>query len=85
MEYNEERNSQVRDLAMSFVRDKQLKAKLYREDSLTLAKMLDIVAQYHDKNALILVAETVQYLKGRGKHVSKQDGLQKPQGKCLEM
>ena len=48
---------------MSFVRDKQLKAKLYREDSLTLAKILDIVAQYHDKNALLLVAETVQYLK----------------------
>ena len=81
-EYNEERNNQVRDLAMSFVRDKQVKAKLYREDSLTLAKMLDIVAQYQDKNALILVAETVQYLKGRGKHVSKQDGLQKPQGRC---
>ena len=74
-DYGEERNNQVRDLAISFIKDKQLKAKLYREENLTLTKMMDIVAQFHDKNALVLLPETVNYVsKEKGKLIQKQGG-----------
>ena len=51
---NGERDNQVRDRAISFIQDKNLKAKLYREETLTLSKLLEIVIQYHDKEALVL-------------------------------
>lgn len=51
---NGERDNQVRDRAISFIQDKNLKAKLYREETLTLSKLLEIVSQYHDKEALVL-------------------------------
>ena len=76
-EYNEERNNQVRDRAISFIKDKTLKAKLYREGDLTLAKLLDVVSQYHDKDALILVPDTVQHLTRK-----KPPQASKSKGKC---
>ena len=53
-----ERDNQVRDRAISFLKDKNLKSKLYREETLTLSKLLEIVSQYHDKEALILIPES---------------------------
>ena len=70
-DYGKERNNQLRDLAISFIKDKQLKAKLYREDNLTLTKIIDIMAQFHYTNALILVPKTVSYVsKGKGKPIT---------------
>ena len=56
-EYEGQRDNQVRNRAISFIKDRNLKSKLYREETLTLAKLMEIVSQYHDKEALILVRE----------------------------
>ena len=56
-DYEAERDNQVRDRAISFIKDRNLKAKLYREEALTLSKLMEIVSQYHDKEALILTPE----------------------------
>ena len=56
-DYEAERDNQVRDRAISFIKDRNLKAKLYREETLSLSKLLEIVSQYHDKEALTLVPE----------------------------
>ena len=37
-EYEGERDNQVRDRAISFIKDRNLKSKLYRDETLTLAK-----------------------------------------------
>lgn len=39
------------------IKDKNLKSKLYRTNDLTLGKLLDIVSQYHHKEALILLPD----------------------------
>ena len=57
-DYEGERDSQVRDRAISYIQDKNLKAKLYREETPTLSKLIKIVSQYHDKEALILIPES---------------------------
>ena len=46
-----------RDRAISFIKDRNLKAKLHREETLTMSKLMEIVSQYHDKEALILTPE----------------------------
>ena len=48
----------MRDRAISFLKDKNLKSKLYREETLTPSKLMEIVSQYHDKEALILIPES---------------------------
>ena len=53
-DYEGERDNQVRDRAISFLKDKNLKSKLCCEETLTLGKLMEIVSQYHDKEALIL-------------------------------
>ena len=53
-DYNDEKDNQIRDHTLTFVTDKQLKAKLYRDNDLTLSKLLEIVSSYHDKEALVL-------------------------------
>ena len=55
--YEVEGDNQVRDRASSFIKDRNLKAKLYREETLSLTKVLEIVTQYREKEALILVLE----------------------------
>jgi len=55
--YEAERENQVRDRASSFIKDRNLKAKIYREETLSLTKVLEIVTQYRDKEALLLVPE----------------------------
>ena len=57
-DYKGERDNQVRDRAISFLEDKNLKSKLYREDTLTLSKLMEIISQYYDKEALILIPES---------------------------
>ena len=43
------------EIVHSFIKDRKLKAKLYREETLTLNQLTEIVSQYHDKEAFILV------------------------------
>ena len=47
----------TRDQVLRYIKDKNLKSKLYRTEHLTLSKLLDVVSQYHDKEALILQPE----------------------------
>ena len=65
-DYEGERENQVRDRAISFLKDKNLKSKLYREETLTLSKLMEIVSQYHDKEALILIPESSRGNAGMG-------------------
>ncbi|CAB4006666.1 Transposon Tf2-9 poly [Paramuricea clavata] len=58
-DYGEERDNQVRDHAISYIKDKNLKSKLYREETLTLNKLMEIVGEYHDQEALILLSDRV--------------------------
>ena len=78
-DYSEEKDNQIRDRVITFIKDKHLKAKLYREDSLTLSKLLDVVTTYHDKEALILVPEAVV---NNLRSYSKQEIPSKFQGRC---
>lgn len=56
-EYGEEKDNMTRDQVLRYIKDKNLKSKLYRTEHLTLSKLLDVVSQYHDKEALILQPE----------------------------
>ena len=56
-EYGEEKDNMTRDQVLTYIKDKNLKSKLYRTENLTLSKLLDVVSQYHDKEALILQPE----------------------------
>ena len=56
-DYEAERDNQVRDRAISFIKNRNLKVKLYREETLSLSKLLEIVSQFHDKEALTLAPE----------------------------
>ena len=40
-----------------FIKDRNLKAKLYHEETLSLTKVLEIGTQYRDKEVLFLVPE----------------------------
>ena len=51
------RITQVRDRAISFIKERNLKAKLYHEETLNLSKLLEIVSQYHNREAVILIPE----------------------------
>lgn len=42
---------------ISYVQGENLKAKLYREETLTLSKLMKMVSQYHDKEAVVLIPE----------------------------
>lgn len=52
-EYGDERDNQVRDRVLCHISDRNLKSKLYREETLTLTKLIEIVSTYHDKEALV--------------------------------
>ena len=55
--YEAERDNQATDRAISFIKERNLKGKLYRKKTLSLGKLLEIVSQYHNKEALTLVPE----------------------------
>ena len=57
-DYKGEGDNQVRDRAISFLEDKNLKSKLYREETLTLSKLTEILSKYHVKEALILIPKS---------------------------
>jgi len=54
-EYGEEKDNMTRDQVLTHIKDKNLKSKLYWSKNLTLSKLLEVVSQYHDKDALILI------------------------------
>ena len=58
-DYGKERDNQVRDHAISYIKDKNLESKLYREETLTLNKLMEIVGEYHDQEVLILLSDRV--------------------------
>ena len=47
----------MRDIMISHVTNKELKSKFYREETLSLSRLLEIVITYHNKDAMILVSE----------------------------
>ncbi len=67
-DYDEERDNQVRDHAISYIKDRNLKSKLYREETLTLHKLMEIVSEYHDQEALILLSDRVNNIQIRSKN-----------------
>lgn len=56
-DYGEEEDNQVRDIVISHVTNKELKSKFYREENLSLSKLLEIVSTYHNKDVMVLVSE----------------------------
>ena len=72
-EYEGERDNQVRDHAISYIHDKNPKAKLYYKKALTLSKLMEIVSQYHEKEAFVLIRD------GQVNNVSPDA---KQRGKC---
>ena len=45
--YGEEEDNQVRDIVISHVTNKELKSEFYREENLSLFRLLEIVSTYH--------------------------------------
>ena len=54
-EYGEEKDNMTRDQVLTHIKDKNLSLNYIGPRNLTLSKLLEVVSQYHDKNALILV------------------------------
>ena len=50
-------DNQVRDIVIFHVTNKELKSRCYREENLSLSKLLEIVSTYHNKDAMILVSK----------------------------
>ena len=48
----------MRDHIIWHIKNKNLKAKLYHEETLTLSKPQEVVSEYHDKEALIPMPES---------------------------
>ena len=82
--YGEEEDNHVRDIVIFHVTNKELKSKFYREESLSLSKLLEIVSTYHNKDATILVSkDTVNRTwEDRGKSDKETNKTQPWQGKC---
>ena len=75
-EHGEEKDNMTRDQVLTHI-----KSKLYRSENLTLSKLLEVVSQYHDKDALILVQPEDQI--NRVQLAEKQTTSQmKFQGRC---
>lgn len=76
--YKVEGDNQVRYRASSSIKDRNLKAKLYREETLSLTKVLEIVSQYREKEALILDqrAKKTIFVRIKDKEESAGDGGQ---------
>ena len=79
--YGEEKDHMTRDQVLTHIKDKNLKSKLYRSENLTLSKLLEVVSQYHDKDALILVQpeDQINRVQLAEKHTTSQ---MKYQGRC---
>ena len=86
-----EEDNRVRDIVFSHVTNKELKSKFYREENLSLSRLLEIVSTYHQKDVMVLVSEdTVNRARDdRGKDDKGAKGKQPWQaamaGQMLEM
>jgi len=56
-DYGEEEDNQVRDVVISHGTNKELNGKFYREENLSLSKLLEIVHTYHTRDVMVLVSE----------------------------
>lgn len=83
-DYGEEQENQVTDIVISRITNKELKNKLYRDDNLTLAKLLEMVSVHHHKDALILVPEEKVYcaVHNSGKGANRFNGKQQFHNRC---
>jgi len=81
-EYGEEKDNMTRDQILTYIKDKNLKSKLYRTENLTLSKLLDVVSQYHDKEALILQPEEQINQVEATDHDKQTNSPMKVQGRC---
>ena len=79
--YQEEKDNQIRDHVLTFIKDRHLKSKLYREENLTLEKLIEVITTYHDKEALVLVPETENLVNNVEKFKQKNQPS-KFQGRC---
>ena len=53
-EYGDEKNNQIRDKVILFLKSEKLVSKLYATDNLTLDSLLTTISEYHDRSALAL-------------------------------
>ena len=83
-DYGEEEDNQVRDIVTSHVTNKELKIKFYREENLSLSKLLEIVSTYHNKDVMVLVSEDTvnRTWEDRGKGDKQANNKPQWQGKC---
>ena len=80
-EYGEEKDNMTRDQVIAHIKDKNLKSKFYRTDGLTLSKLLEVVSQYHNKEAFTLVPdEQVNRVEATNKAINPR----KFQGGCYK-
>ena len=71
----------TRDQVLTHIKDKNLESKLYQSENLTLSKLLEVVSQYHDKDALIHVQPEEEI--NRAELTGKQStSVMKFQGRC---
>ena len=64
-DYGEEEDNQVSDIVISHVKNKELKSKFYREENLSLSRLLEIVSTCHHKDVMVLVSEDTESYLGR--------------------
>ena len=83
-DYGEEEDNQVRDIVTSHVTSKELKVKFYREENLSLSKLLEIVSTYHNKDVMVLVSEDAVNRTWEDRDKGDKQSNNKPQwqGKC---
>ena len=71
----------MRDQVLTHIKYKSLKSKLYRSENLTLSKLLKVVSQCHDKDALILV-QTEEDINRVELVENQNSSVMKFQGRC---
>ncbi len=71
-EYGEEKDYQVRDRALQYITDKNLRRKLLTEDDLTLEKLIGTVSSYDDTEATTLRSNTAVVSRISQKHGQRQ-------------
>ena len=75
--YGEEEDNQVRDIVIFHVTNKELKSEFYRDENLSLSKLLEIVSTYHNKDAMILVSEdTVNRIAGKTEVKARKERIE---------
>ncbi|KAL9987020.1 hypothetical protein ACROYT_G001254 [Oculina patagonica] len=83
-DYGEQEDNWARDIVISHITNKELKGKYYREENLSLTRLLEIVSTYHHKHALVLVSEETvnRTWEDQSKGDKGAKSKQQWQGKC---